>query len=502
MWVPFLSNTRSEPQETDSTQFFSGQALKTQGFDPGTPDGLFGPRTRGAISAWQEAQGESEVTGYLEQDDLDALLASCKQATPKHAAPTPLCTGETDTPCWMETANQPGCHIWNPYPAPEETVTWSGACIDGKVSGKGKTVWRFRRDGAWKTSGGEGGTREGRLRYGHWVSFDSDGEVWEGPYVDGKPHGRWVKRGSRGEQWECWNWGERIYVENYSLCASWADSNRMKATAGVSLRSGPSQDYEEIGRLRVDDEVTVTHIGSKWAWVETGSGKQGFVPLSALQEVTQQAIAEPEEPAATKDEEPQVAAVVTKPKCFNESEAYIHIYNCWMRISNFAECAIFMNLLHIVDNNTLNARPDTVTWSDQCADGLAEGKGTLTIYSDEDIGNHDESRHIQLEGEISKGRWHGPTRMNLETVLAVGSGSHAYTEVILMLAEVDFLNGLPHGLITKEVKALGVTSSLEGWFEDGEAHGSWNYRHVGPDGISEATIIYERGKYIHTIDSQ
>ena len=32
-------------------------ALATQGFDPGPPDGVFGPRTRGAIQSWQQASG-------------------------------------------------------------------------------------------------------------------------------------------------------------------------------------------------------------------------------------------------------------------------------------------------------------------------------------------------------------------------------------------------------------------------------------------------------------
>ena len=32
------------------------QGLRNEGFDPGTPDGLFGPRTRAAIRRWHEAR--------------------------------------------------------------------------------------------------------------------------------------------------------------------------------------------------------------------------------------------------------------------------------------------------------------------------------------------------------------------------------------------------------------------------------------------------------------
>ena len=53
--------------------------LKTQGFDPGEPDGLFGSRTRVAVRAWQAAQGREgvEASGFFSRDDADALLKAC-----------------------------------------------------------------------------------------------------------------------------------------------------------------------------------------------------------------------------------------------------------------------------------------------------------------------------------------------------------------------------------------------------------------------------------------
>ena len=41
------------------------QQLGNEGFDPGVPDGLFGPRTRAAIRAWKAARVQAE-TGYLD----------------------------------------------------------------------------------------------------------------------------------------------------------------------------------------------------------------------------------------------------------------------------------------------------------------------------------------------------------------------------------------------------------------------------------------------------
>ena len=50
-------------------------ALAAQGFDPGLPDGKFGSRTRGAIQAWQQANGY-EATGELTSGQAERLLAA------------------------------------------------------------------------------------------------------------------------------------------------------------------------------------------------------------------------------------------------------------------------------------------------------------------------------------------------------------------------------------------------------------------------------------------
>ena len=60
------------------------RALRAAGFDPGQPDGLFGRRTRAAISAWQATEG-MQSTGYLGADAVKALLAHV--AEPKREVP-------------------------------------------------------------------------------------------------------------------------------------------------------------------------------------------------------------------------------------------------------------------------------------------------------------------------------------------------------------------------------------------------------------------------------
>ena len=48
------------------------QGLSKEGFDPGAPDGLFGPRTRAAIRDWQSSRGAT-ATGYLTDSEVELL---------------------------------------------------------------------------------------------------------------------------------------------------------------------------------------------------------------------------------------------------------------------------------------------------------------------------------------------------------------------------------------------------------------------------------------------
>ena len=77
------------------------QRLRNEGFDPGTPDGLFGPRTRAAIREWQQSRGASP-TGYLNSADVELLRAA---AAPPPAVPQG----------WVVSANR------RPAPTPTET---------------------------------------------------------------------------------------------------------------------------------------------------------------------------------------------------------------------------------------------------------------------------------------------------------------------------------------------------------------------------------------------
>ena len=55
------------------------RGLASLGFSPGPADGDFGPRTRAAVGAWQEAKGY-QATGALTQAQADALVAVGEKA--------------------------------------------------------------------------------------------------------------------------------------------------------------------------------------------------------------------------------------------------------------------------------------------------------------------------------------------------------------------------------------------------------------------------------------
>ena len=83
------------------------QGLRNEGFDPGAPDGLFGPRTRAAIRNWQQAQGEA-ASGYLNRVQAE-LLRAATAPLPGAAATAPPAVVESPV-APTPTAN---CEGWN-----------------------------------------------------------------------------------------------------------------------------------------------------------------------------------------------------------------------------------------------------------------------------------------------------------------------------------------------------------------------------------------------------
>ena len=257
--------------------------LKTEGFDPGPADGVFGPRTRQALQGWQAARGypRDESIGYLTSDQANTLLDLCRIVL------EPNCAGMPEgSKCWKELANRPGCYIWDRYYYPTQTAEWSGSCsADGTAEGEGTVDWKSD-DGSVDSY--TGSLLNGKPN-GHFIGrFSDSGNIWEGTFVDGDYHRIWVKRGSQGKDWSCWRNGERVDKSN---CVDDIDE-RLVSTKSAAVRTGPGKDYERLGTLRPDAQVSATARAGDWLWVEAPGSVAGYVHTGVLAQAPKSKIGE------------------------------------------------------------------------------------------------------------------------------------------------------------------------------------------------------------------
>ena len=71
------------------------QGLRDEGFDPGVPDGLFGPRTRRAVRQWQASRG-AVTTGYLDGPTAELLRAAGAGQPPNARMTSPRDAGRAE----------------------------------------------------------------------------------------------------------------------------------------------------------------------------------------------------------------------------------------------------------------------------------------------------------------------------------------------------------------------------------------------------------------------
>ncbi|MBL8707483.1 MAG: hypothetical protein JNM30_21715 [Rhodospirillales bacterium] len=95
---------------------------------------------------------------------------------------------------WVKDAKS-GCATSNPYPNPNETITWFGNCRDGKLDGRGTLVWY--RDGK-ETERNEGAFKQGEMD-GYAVTTYPEGYTVHGQYKQGQRHGQFMTVRASGE---------------------------------------------------------------------------------------------------------------------------------------------------------------------------------------------------------------------------------------------------------------------------------------------------------------
>ena len=114
------------------------------------------------------------------------------------AALGPLCANAAEgAECWKVVSNKPGCYVFDNYLKPDQSYTWSGDCVDGKVSGEGREVW--------PSSDGEivyeGSMRDGK-RNGQGIVTGANGDRYEGEFRNSKLHGQRTFTGANGDRYE------------------------------------------------------------------------------------------------------------------------------------------------------------------------------------------------------------------------------------------------------------------------------------------------------------
>ncbi|MCD9015504.1 MORN repeat-containing protein [Parachryseolinea silvisoli] len=85
---------------------------------------------------------------------------------------------------WIQTND--GCKVYNPSPAKNESITWTGACVNGYATGEGTLIWY--------KNGKRGQEYVGALKrgitHGYGKYTYEGGSSYEGHYVNGQEEGK------------------------------------------------------------------------------------------------------------------------------------------------------------------------------------------------------------------------------------------------------------------------------------------------------------------------
>ena len=109
-------------------------------------------------------------------------------------------------PNWIVVENQ-ACQVHKPNLKPGDTVTWTGACVDGKASGEGRFTWRG----------------------------DHGENVYQGEFLEGKLHGRGVYRWAVGA---CYDGELRDGMQHGSGTQTWPGHSRYRGEWRDGKRHG------------------------------------------------------------------------------------------------------------------------------------------------------------------------------------------------------------------------------------------------------------------------
>ena len=116
------------------------------------------------------------------------------------------------------------CKAWNPYPQPNESIQWSGSCVDGYAHGEGTIRWYLNGDlgDVYVGNYAQG------LMHGEGVFTWANGSHYDGEYLLGKRNGFGVMTLAQGDgnALSYTTLGLGTWVgDTYQVAGLWRDNN-------------------------------------------------------------------------------------------------------------------------------------------------------------------------------------------------------------------------------------------------------------------------------------
>ena len=192
----------------------------------GARDRRFEPHRRGGGETRAEAEGVALADCKSRSEGCRIKVTRCidgdyRLAGTSGISPDPL------GPDWVVAENQ-ACQIHKRNIKPGDTVTWSGACVDGKASGEGRFTWR----GSHGVNVYRGEFLEGRL-HGRGLYRWAVGACYDGELRDGRQHGSgthtWPGHGRYQGEWrdgKRHGRGTYIWASGARYQGQWRDDKR------------------------------------------------------------------------------------------------------------------------------------------------------------------------------------------------------------------------------------------------------------------------------------
>jgi hypothetical protein len=144
-----------------------------------------------------------------------------------------LCSMNAFAGEWIADVNK-GCQVWNPNPAPGESISWSGPCSNNKATGQGILQWYL--DG--KPNGRYEGEFLDGMSHGKGIDIDGKGNRYAGDFERNKYHGKGVFTFAQGDPRQSTEGDFRDSHVDGVAVAIWANGDRYQGEFRKSLQYG------------------------------------------------------------------------------------------------------------------------------------------------------------------------------------------------------------------------------------------------------------------------